>query len=224
MSSEEYEKMSRIIEMLSDDEAKSATYAEIERSDAAFLSWLYWRLVARHGEGRHADYMWRFRKIIERLAEEEGMDTPAEPAWRKRGLTLSSEGFGNIARRVGETLAGVELTPSQGQILIDGIRSRVRLPEEGMDTPESTPNQPLQGPPAPPRPKGLTEGRNIHWVNPRDNRHYAGIVAEVVDRERGIANLAVFAFPSRSVWWEEGCVYDPTGVARGSWHYLEPVE
>ena len=92
-----------------------------------------------------------------------------------------------------------------------------------MDTPQELANQPVQGPADPARPKGLTVGRNCHYVT-RQGLHLAAIVADVEHREGGIITLAVFDPHANGVNFYDRVPYDPSGQQIGSWHYIEPVE
>lgn len=89
-----------------------------------------------------------------------------------------------------------------------------------MDKPEFVATQPIQGPIEPP--KGLTEGRNCHYVMPK-NRHCAAIITRVHDRRTGTVDLAVFDEESRDTHYIPGITYDPLNMSRGTWHYIEPV-
>ena len=121
--------------------------------------------------------------------------------------------------RLGRALIRASIDPDNpglfGRFVLDLIDK-----EERMDG-ENTPNQPLQGPIEPP--KGLTEGRNCHYVMPK-NRHCAAIITRVHDRRTGTVDLAVFDEESRDTHYIPGITYDPLNMIRGTWHYIEPVE
>lgn len=122
--------------------------------------------------------------------------------------------------RVHDALTGVELTGQQAEILIRYVRSRTRQKGKHMDKPEVVATQPIQGPIEPP--KGLTVGRNCHYVT-SSGRHLAAIVTDVTDRQVGIVSL--IAFDPELVYspHKYGVRYDPLNPTYDTWHYIEPV-
>lgn len=122
--------------------------------------------------------------------------------------------------RVHDALTGVELTDQQAEILIRYVRSRTRQKGKHMDKPEVVATQPIQGPIEPP--KGLTVGRNCHYVT-LGGRHLAAIVTDVTDRQAGIVSLIAFDPELGYSPHKYEVRYDPLNPTYDTWHYIEPV-
>ena len=92
--------------------------------------------------------------------------------------------------------------------------------EAVMDKPEVVVTQPIQGPIEPP--KGLTVGRNCHYVT-SSGRHLAAIITDVTDRQAGIVSLIAFDPELGYSPHKYGVRYDPLNPTYDTWHYIEPV-
>lgn len=92
--------------------------------------------------------------------------------------------------------------------------------EVRMDKPEVVATQPIQGPIEPP--KGLTVGRNCHYVT-SSGRHLAAIITDVTDRQAGIVSLIAFDPELGYSPHKYGVRYDPLNPTYDTWHYIEPV-
>lgn len=159
-------------------------------------------------------------------AEEGAFIFPIPPGLRVIGVKFRRTPDGNPA--IVEALYGPEKEKIIGTYV--GINFVGSAPHRGlvregnqMDTPGEVVNQPVQGPPDPFRPKGLTVGRIVHYVDSRC-RHLAAIVTDVADRDTGIVALAAFPPGSSAVNGDTDVPFDPRGEIRGSWHYPEYVE
>lgn len=73
--------------------------------------------------------------------------------------------------------------------------------------------------------EGLTEGRNVHFVN-EVGQHHAAIVAKILNRATGMVNLAVFddngvAYNKTSVRYEEADPQAHVALPPNTWHWIE---